>query len=930
MKNMLKGVLLLLLTMGLLACTQETPQTEDTGKETESQAEIQPETESETEEVEAEPVLVDGVHTVSFADLESMLAANGLSTNLDSYHINEAYHGGQQMRICRTEDATYSVFITGYEDHPYNSAARHFYVAKTDNDGNSNIIYCDDFLSRGTPHLDVGQDINGDILVVTAGPQKLIVYVIDPETDAVTEYVSTGSGIDNEVYFYTEEDSSGYNQTVFDFENRTLTVFYNGGGTKSDNYILEWFTFDLETKQWLELGTYKIFEGLGRHCYLFPFPDGNGGVYIVGERDIEKITMAHILKIENYDGWLFDELKLFHIPDVKSAENITYTYVQEAYTERGDEGIWSEVTSNQFGSVFMDENGYLHVTYLYAVGSTASRWLNPTEKWEWRHAIFNGMECIYNEKIDFIDKEEHWYFKSLITQDKDGNLYMIVVKYMAEESDVRIYKANDDMGKEWTKVATLPLSKDIYINSISISEKRSGSLQDNIISFFCYANYVPTNTNTVFTFNLSLDDYSITKAIDLLEGYDLSVDGRMDKRAYNSSHTNKIVHTENGAYAAFVYNYQADDEIEEFHIVKIGADNKTTILHTDSYGGEYGGTMQDRFVNMKVLPDGKIYVMNPNCKVVYCVDPATDEVTSYNIIRQMQTAGQQADLFYDVSTGGTNMVFGMATDEVFSLRGYALDTEAMEVTNKVTYEFDTEILGNYTDLYSFSDGKGGAYIVAGNWKNTALIADKLSYKGHIDYITDTITLFYIPNLSEPAVQCITVQAPDESKGMEGIWTMLDLSEAGDVYMDAEGKIHILYTTYSFDLDDSDRRENPALIENTLKLHHAVYNGTELVSNDEVSLNGLTSNTAVRMAQTTDGTFYLVVCELNKTKARLDVYFQTEDGWALTAVKYLDEVVPEAINISSSRGGSVQENSVDVLIYALDNDVYYTNIIFAEK
>ena len=55
---------------------------------------------------------------------------------------------------------------------------------------------------------------------------------------------------------------------------------------------------------------------------------------------------------------------------------------------------------------------------------------------------------------------------------------------------------------------------------------------------------------------------------------------------------------------------------------------------------------------------------------------------------------------------------------------------------------------------------------------------------------------------------------------------------------------------------------------------------------------------------------------------------TEDGWALCAANELGSFTPEAFNVSSSRGGSVQDDVIDCLIYATDNDVYHVRISFA--
>ena len=150
---------------------------------------------------------------------------------------------------------------------------------------------------------------------------------------------------------------------------------------------------------------------------------------------------------------------------------------------------------------------------------------------------------------------------------------------------------------------------------------------------------------------------------------------------------------------------------------------------------------------------------------------------------------------------------------------------------------------------------------------------------------------------------------------------------GGVYLDQDGKLHIFYTYRQFDFDDADGRDNAALLENTLKHYHAVFDGTELISSEELNIAGLTDDSSVRMTEAADGTDYLLVCHLNEASAKLDVYFASENGWALTQTKDLGEFAAVSFSISSPRTGSVQDNVIDCIVYANDNDVYYTSVTF---
>ena len=108
----------------------------------------------------------------------------------------------------------------------------------------------------------------------------------------------------------------------------------------------------------------------------------------------------------------------------------------------------------------------------------------------------------------------------------------------------------------------------------------------------------------------------------------------------------------------------------------------------------------------------------------------------------------------------------------------------------------------------------------------------------------------------------------------------------------------------------------------------VHSGTALIFKEELTLlDDLPKTTSVRMAETTDGTLYLLICNLNEAGAKIDVYFEAENEWILAKTNVLGEFTAESFSISGPRGGSVQDNVIDCIIYATDNDVYYTSVIF---
>jgi len=863
------------------------------------------------------PEPIPAKHEISVAEVESLLAANGLRTNTHRQYTEcYAYHSGHQMRVVHTERGTYAVFVVQFGDNKTPSLAE-VYITKMDNDGNTSILYYTEYKKQSTVVANLGQDTNGDIYVAIGDTLNLSMYVIDHATDEVTAYSTP--------FFFSSEEQPGYSRAMFDFANRKIYIFYTGG-LMSDNCTFEWYTFDMETKQWAETSNYITITGDGRYNYPLTFPDGNGGAYIVARKGAKIHMVADQLVYSENQMYIRDELRLFHIPDLtNNGEGMTYVTVEGPVSDRGHMGIWSEIYHTQ-GDSYMDANGYLHIVYQYYFKDFSGTNPDLDTELQFRHAVYDGMECIYNEKIALEGDIDS--YKPIIRQSKDGTLYMILSKQWDEPSSIEIHKAKDELGTDWELVATHELTG-LIVRSTSVSATYNGSTQDDVLSIFCFAHY-PVQTQDLeyaYTFDLSLEDYSITEPLDILNGFDLRIDDYLDNRAYNTAHNTKIIHTENASYAAFVYDYDFRAGLEYYHIVKIDKDNNVTILLSDSYTSE-----QDRYMTMWRVTDGAIYVCPPTGNTMYTIDPSSDAVAQHEInkIPSRNLAfmiPHQRDFVTNPETGEMYVLSTIA-ESPLTLYNYSYDPEKLlHEKNGIKYTFDCTLIGSYSQFHTLSDGGNGVYIVATRSVDRDEV-EGLEYSGHTLSIHDALMLFYIPDLADTeTVQCIDIQLPDSTGGTEGIWSVVNCADAGDVYLDSEGKLHIFYTMYNFDFDDADRRGNPALVADTLKHYHAVFDGTTLVSREELGIEDLNVDSSIRMAETTDGTPYLLVCNIGEAGAKIDVYCETEEGWKLAQTNDIGEFTAESFSINSPRSGSVQDNVIDCIVYATDNDVYFTSVIF---
>jgi len=873
----------------------------------------------------AAPELTPSKHEITVSEVESILAENGLRTNIDSFlGDSAAYHGGQQMRVCHTERGTYSAFVCDPGDEN-NDDIQKFYVSKTDNDGVASILFYGEFPSdNATITVNIGQDINGNILVTAISPEVHNMYIFDFESDEVTEYkVATN---------FASGESPGYSQTMFDFENRKVYVFHNGI-FGSGKYLLEWFVFDIEAGKWSDTSVYTWIEDTYRHVYLHPFADGKGGAYIVGIRgDSQFAKEGKPEPVLSRYAW--DQLDLFYIPNLSNADNITYTTIHEVYDDRVDEGIWSNFNTQSL-DVYVDLDGYMHVTYQCYKVDVAGNTPDLDIDRQYRHAIYSGLDCIYNEKID-TPEADYPYYKPMIRQSTDGTLHLIIAKLEDKTIQLDLYKALDDLGKEWNHEKHIDFGEGITTSSLTISAVRDGSVQDNILSGFFYG-YCGTN-KTAYNFTLSLEDYSITSPVNILDGFDIQIDWWYDERIPASEHQPSIVSTENGVYAAFVYNYNHEESKEDFHIVKID-DDGVAVLYSDSFGSK-----QDKYLTMTDTPDGKIYVCPPTGDTAYVIDTAADTVTPEKrtqIIVDVNLEPEQSNIIFDGEKGAGYYVYTIP-GESFDFINIPADSDKSVILAKTAekYAYSTQITDAYTNIYALSNNNGGTYLVG---TRKIELENKLEYNGYLKTADDSIMLFYIPDISEIGeIKCTEVCPPHESEGQDGIWSV---AKVKDVYLDSDGKLNILYAYYHFDFDDGDRKNNPELITSTLKHCIAVYDGVEQVSLTELDL-GLSQNDSVRFAETADGTVYLVSCNLQRDTSRLgyddkymrygiypeggeakiSVYGETDDGFALVSEKVLGDFAAEGFFVSNSAQG----DCVDCLVYASDNDVYYVNIDFEIK
>lgn len=422
----------------------------------------------------------------------------------------------------------------------------------------------------------------------------------------------------------------------------------------------------------------------------------------------------------------------------------------------------------------------------------------------------------------------------------------------------------------------------------------------------------------------------------------------------HSGHQTRIVHTSHGDYVAYI-----SDEIKknpdgnensffnEISIIKV-KDGEATVLFQDyiSYDSSSISIFADENeeVYASALVSNKFNTtpgMNTGMNLaVWHVDSSTDEVTGYtanlkfDTIRSYGYAQPVIDTvnkkIYALFSGG---------DEPGYLAWFIFDLETM-CWEKESYSY--EISERHCYHYAYADGKGGMILVTQRDK----LAENAGYpeipsapEWSADYVWDQLEYFYFPNMyDDTTAYNFTIVPADYSrvKDLDGDGKRDSDEErqtnlypgtgCNDLFIDAEGKLHLLYGV-SYIRAAYDRK----VMEETQ--WHAVFdisdpaNPVEL-SREQLFFEGYDDTYGIgnpyhfRMAQSTDGTLYIVALRLTDAptvectgKLMLYELSDAEEGYDYSLIYKSDRLIPEefgGLNMTGPRSISVKDNTVSMI------------------
>ncbi len=462
----------------------------------------------------------------------------------------DAAHGNHQTRTVHTSHGEYAAYITSNYTDSSGNAVCVYKVYRIDTAaGTKEVVF------TGEKYYDSSQvsllvDKYENVWAVTSTSDSrrnftsegldLRAHKIDAETGEVTSYTrltNTGGA----------QDGYGYGMSFYDPVNERIICVHAGGDYREGSTTgasLNWAFLDIKSGIW---GRRVFTIGLeARHCYFYGFVDNNGGLMILGQRDIKAASIGYP-EIGSNDGltsadytymnqngitrwaanYSWDALDLYYIPDIKVEKAYTYSVVEPDFSKvTGNQSYRNSLTGrlnnyypanqNNNGGDFLwtqsaDGKTLLHITYNSAYIQAAmdrskgisSGWFHQV--WDITDPtnaarLYDGPIMINGVAVDDVTFGHGFGFR--LYQDTEGRVYLVC----ATPGAVTLYRiAYDDETGAYNYVKT-GNSLNIGDNGtiISISSHRGGSITDNKFNIM----YTSGGKYKIATASLSVPKYT--------------------------------------------------------------------------------------------------------------------------------------------------------------------------------------------------------------------------------------------------------------------------------------------------------------------------------------------------------------------------------------------------------------------------------------
>jgi len=407
--------------------------------------------------------------------------------------VSMGNHGANQNRVVSVSSGMYlGVMLEPKDD--YTNEEVQATIIRVNADGTADLIY-KDFIADGSTTVTIMADKNEDIWMYSGWTDgkylyfKVWQYDVSENKTTAFETVQATRG---------DDGGYGYSTAVIDPGNQKIFALAPGGDVPG---WFCWCEFDMVTKEWLP---YKTVQTPYRYCYNHAYPDGAGGIVLVGERDIlNRSVESNIPGLSVLDAmkkyrsrgvdadYMWDELYLIHIPD-PAVESLVEVELEGA-TYDVEAGLYPNIKNNGFGDTFLDSNGNLHTLYTTDDDGIAGMYMN--------HKIYDiseGLKEIYSNRISFLYGDNTAYGARMF-EDLEGNVYILASPHRAK-SQIEVWKATDDLNTQYKLVHNEFLQGvgDRDGGGMILANNRNNSTPSNTASFI-----VDLGTWYAFTIDLA-------------------------------------------------------------------------------------------------------------------------------------------------------------------------------------------------------------------------------------------------------------------------------------------------------------------------------------------------------------------------------------------------------------------------------------------
>ncbi len=243
-------------------------------------------------------------------------------------------HGNNQTRIVTTSSGSYLGLLTGEITEP---SASYFTAAliRVLPDGTCKVLK-EVVTGASSTTITVMADNDENVWMYSgwdegSGHFMTYLWCYRVETDSVDEYLYSN--------YISRGNGYGYSVACMDrYYNKIYAI--TGGGDAPNGYFA-WGEFDIETGQWSRMLSKKV---PCRYCYHYAYPDGNGGFFVITERDIrvysaftdlEGVRVSEALQTfhsRSFDAnYMWDEPTLIHVPDLTKSEVVLHPIEADAF-----------------------------------------------------------------------------------------------------------------------------------------------------------------------------------------------------------------------------------------------------------------------------------------------------------------------------------------------------------------------------------------------------------------------------------------------------------------------------------------------------------------------------------------------------------------------------------------------------------------------